>query len=720
MPSKVAQAVGTAQQYMPNQKVVYEKRLLGVQQNWNVTAERDDSMARVGQALEALGVSIGNNDLEKEKRDYEVAQAVAPQFFHKLSDEQKRKLTNAEILANTGEYKLIDNRYAIGVLDQLRGEHLNTRWNQEYQIWSQNQPLAGTLEEENQRYHDYMKDKFDEWQQENPSTINNQYAFYNGYLKNQPQDVVNVAQSYLDNKEAQYQQDRYTSLLSKADDLFRGLQYRKDITNEELQPLLMELMQEVNITQGKNPETEFKLVKSIMEKAIEHTGDQRIVDYLGEFTDYRGRPIKETLNPKAYADMTTAQSQRMQNQQALSDQKDVESQTTSVGLRQWYDKLINSDNPADKEKARRVAHMIDPRVKYLENKEEQERKRKAKEAKLMGNQEVRLNASNLILDRYLREEVNGVPQTEKDLEKMGLTINDLAMAMQSRIDQLVESGDDANIAKIARHPLFSKGMQEYFKQHLSIDLVRGVRTPATDQALKLAGSDGSYIEQAVGKEFSSDISALKTLSDVFGAAEGMIRYSETRKRLANTEERTALSNELRYTNVPDFTVYDVYYDAGTNYSFNRDSMPIDMVEKVDQLSLIFRASGSSNEQARAQAMEAVKQQYVAVHGIFIPATDYKQIVNDMNGNTNVALEEAISYHTGGYVYPSKWYSDGSQIYLSVDEQGTMKRIPLSKILNDVTWYAQNANNDNTTEDSSDSISDSERYIIENPMGYLGG
>jgi hypothetical protein len=80
MPSNVSQAIGTAQQFMQQPKNVYEKKLLGVQQNWNVTAEQDDSRSRIGKTLEALGVSIGQNDLEREKQQYEIAQTIAPQF----------------------------------------------------------------------------------------------------------------------------------------------------------------------------------------------------------------------------------------------------------------------------------------------------------------------------------------------------------------------------------------------------------------------------------------------------------------------------------------------------------------------------------------------------------------------------------------------------------------------------------------------------------------
>ena len=325
MSSEVTQAIGTAQQYMPNQKVTYEKRLLGVQQNWNVTPVQDGTRERIGKTLEALGVSMGQQDLQNEKNQFEIAKVIAPQYFEKLSDKEKQTLSNAQILANTGEYNLIDNRYAIGVLDQLRGKYTNARFNQEYRIWSQNQPLAGSLEEEQQRYHDFMEKSFNEWSEENPNLFDNQYAFYNGYLDAQAENVVNVSSDYLDKKEKQYQQDRFTTLLSQADDIFRGLQYRKDITDEELRELFMPFMTQVNLTQGKDPEFEYKLLQEIMQKAVEHTGDQRIVNFLGEFTDYRGKPIKDTINPKALTELTTAQSQRMMNQQAVADQKELNS-----------------------------------------------------------------------------------------------------------------------------------------------------------------------------------------------------------------------------------------------------------------------------------------------------------------------------------------------------------------------------------------------------------
>lgn len=712
MPSEVTQAIGTAQQYMPNQKVTYEKRLLGVQQNWNVTVEQDGSRERIGKTLQALGVSVGEQDLQREKNKYEIAKVIAPQYFEKLSDKEKQTLSNAQILANTGEYNLIDNRYAIGVLDQLRGKYTNARFNQEYRIWSQNQPLAGTLEEEQQRYHDFMEGRFNEWAENNPTLYDNQYAFYNGYLDAQADNVINVSSDYLDKKEKQAQQDRYTTLLSQADDIFRGLQYHKNITDEELRNLLMPFMTQVNLTQGKDPEFEYKLLQAIMQKAIDHTGDQRIVDFLGEFTDYRGKPIKETINPKALTDLTTAQSQKMMNQQAVADMKELNGFTSASSLRSWYESTMESDP----EKARRIAPFVEPRAKQLEAEEKAMLRAKTKQVGLSGTAELRTATYSQILDNLLAGKLTGVPQTEKDLQGLGLDIGEFNVVAQARIDQLVANGDDAGIATIMKTPLVSKALNAYFDQHLAIDLNKAEMTPAVSMALKIAGKSGGYIEQALGKEYANSMTVLKMLVDTNGEQEGLQIFRESRKRLNDTDERNRIKSDLQYVATSDLSVYDLYYDADTPYSYNPDSLPYEMRDKVEKLSESYYATGLySASQSRDLARLAVQQQYVAVHGIFMPATDYRQIVNDNTSRTNSALQYIINYYTGGYIYKANWVSNGSQMYLSVSTPDGVKSYSMDKILNDVDYATeqQSKQNSSTTEYSQSEVKGAIQNYVDN-------
>lgn len=713
MPSEVTQAIGTAQQYMSNQKVTYEKRLLGVQQNWNVTPVQDGTRERIGKTLEALGVSMGQQDLQNEKNQFEIAKVIAPQYFEKLSDKEKQTLSNAQILANTGEYNLIDNRYAIGVLDQLRGKYTNARFNQEYRIWSQNQPLAGSLEEEQQRYHDFMEKSFNEWSEENPNLFDNQYAFYNGYLDAQAENVVNVSSDYLDKKEKQYQQDRFTTLLSQADDIFRGLQYRKDITDEELRELFMPFMTQVNLTQGKDPEFEYKLLQEIMQKAVEHTGDQRIVNFLGEFTDYRGKPIKDTINPKALTELTTAQSQRMMNQQAVADQKELNSFTSASALRDWHEKNMETDP----EKARRLAPFIEPRAKQLEAEEKALLSRQARQVGLKGTAETRTALYNQIINNVTSGKVVGVPQTEKELEALGGNVAEMNVVMLARIDEMVQAGDDASVATMVNTPLARKGLQAYFSQHLAIDLNRGEMTPSVAMALKLAGKSGKYIEEAIGSQYANDVTVLKMLVDTNGEQEGLQVYRESRKRLNDPDERKRIQDNLKYVAVNDLSVYDLYYDAETPYSYNPDSLPYDITNKISKLSESYYATGLySEEQSKDLARLAVQQQYVAVHGIFIPATDYQQIVNGNTSRTNQALQYIMNYYTNEYRYKATWNSNGSQMYLSVSTPDGLKSYDLDKIINDVNY----ATDQYAKQGSSSTNNYSQQEVIDAIQNYVDG
>jgi len=685
--SKVENAVGTAMQYMPNEKNVYQGRLLGVQQNWNVTVERDDDYGNVAKALGALGIAVGNNALEKEKQDYEVAQALAPSVFYEHDAKQRRTLDAVAMLANVGGYNLADNRYAVGVIDKLRGQYVAQMDYQDYVEWSKTQPLAKDANEENARYDKFMREREEAWTAENPDVIQNKYAYSAGRQDNAYERITSNIQDYHNNREQQNRQDFILGMQSKIDSLSRKYAYKDNIDPEEFHKEMMDTITSMNIAQSKHPEDNVSLIKYLYESFAKNTGNAELLDKIGEFQAYNGKLIKDILHPSTYKELSNAYADRMMNQLKVGDIQWADGFKSSVAIKEDFEKL-QEDNP---ELALRRAPEYNRRYSQLKAQEEAELRQQARKTKVLGNEEMRSGRANSIIDNYLSGSLTGVPQSEKDLEAMGITVDDLTVAMKSRIDQLVQAGDDANIAKLARYPLFSKPVSSYFDQHLETDILRGEVTPALELAVKLAGTDGSYIEQAVGSKYADDILSLRILSDTFGMAEGVRMFAETKRRLSNADESRSINDELRYTSVPDFSVYDIGSESDSTISFNRDTLPYAMVERVDKISQVLRASGYTAEQARAMSMEAVKQQYVSVNGILMPSTDYHKIDTAIPQDqpTNVSLSEVVSYYTGYGKYPATWVSDGSQVYLRVDENGSYKRIFLDKIINDTQWYADN-------------------------------
>lgn len=708
MANKVENAVGTALQYMPNEKTVYQNRLIGVQQNWNVVAEQDYNLGNVSKAMEALGIAVSNDSLEKERRDFEVAQALAPQAFYTHNAKQKRTLDAVAMLANVGEYNLSDNRYAVGVIDKLRGEYIAQQDYQEYKTWSETQPLAKDMNEENARYDKFMTNKQDEWLNANKGIVQNSYAYNVGRTGNAYERITDNINDYQQKREQQNTQDYVLGMQAKMDSLSRSVMY-KTLSKEERQQKLMELMTDLNVAQAKNPEVNVKLLQYFMESLAKNTGDYSLIQYLGEFQAYNGKFVKDIIDPSTYAELANATAETMQNQLKIEDTKWADGFTTSAGLTDAFEKL-QTDDP---ELARRRAGEYNRRRNQLKAQEEADKRAKERQQRqtgIVGNQKQSMTG---ILDKIVNGDFVGIPQTEDDLKQYGFTdMGQIEEAMREYVDRLVIAGDDANLAKIAKYPVFAKGMKKYFEQHLDVDIIRGEMTPAIKMAVNLAGKDGSYIEAFLGEKHASSIRAIKLLTDVFGE-EGMQRFKEAQPRLNDPEEKRRLTEELSATRIPSTQVYDLYYDAPTSYSYNINTTPFKITRQIRETALILRATPYySAEQAQASATEAVMQQFVGVHSMMIPKNDYAQVVNATSKATNRSFEQAISYYTNGYSQKSEWQSDGSQIYLSVmDNTGHTQRIELAKIKRLADEYADNppVAPEKTPEETIESAKESTQY-----------
>lgn len=125
-----------------------------------------------------------------------------------------------------------------------------------------------------------------------------------------------------------------------------------------------------------------------------------------------------------------------------------------------------------------------------------------------------------------------------------------------------------------------------------------------------------------------------------------------------------------------------------------------MIKDTEELAIRYRAFGFSTEQSLEMARIATQQKYVAVNGVFIPTIDYQKIVNMNTPRTNEALEYAIRVFTNDYVSPARWFSNGSDVYLSVTENGTPKSYSLKQIINQVDystqWFKDHPSEDNNS------------------------
>ena len=69
MPTNTSNAIGVAKQFSPQEPQVYQRRLQGLQTNYNIFAQKDYNSDTLSAGMKALGVAFGDYKNFKDEQD---------------------------------------------------------------------------------------------------------------------------------------------------------------------------------------------------------------------------------------------------------------------------------------------------------------------------------------------------------------------------------------------------------------------------------------------------------------------------------------------------------------------------------------------------------------------------------------------------------------------------------------------------------------------------
>ena len=141
-----------------------EKRLQGVSVGAGLGLRDTSGAMNLANSLGLLGGAILEAQVAKDaRREKNLVMLKLTAFFALTSEEDKQKLSTLDILARSEKFDLADNPYAAARIDELRGQHLNTLYKNEYdQSVAPNQPLAKDSQENAKTFEDYMNSRLKE------------------------------------------------------------------------------------------------------------------------------------------------------------------------------------------------------------------------------------------------------------------------------------------------------------------------------------------------------------------------------------------------------------------------------------------------------------------------------------------------------------------------------------------------------------------------------
>lgn len=182
MPSIIANTVGTQRQFTKQPGATYQRNLVGVRDSSTVI--NGERAAYLANALVDFSSSIYALYGDRDKRQQIYAQATSD-LINNQTDDDWMKLSTMDILNKSvlGD-KLVNNPYAIALVDEGRGKYMKAKADTEYQTLIAQQGYAGNAAAENKRYEGFINNYF----KENAGVADNEVAFSRGFYSTFQED----------------------------------------------------------------------------------------------------------------------------------------------------------------------------------------------------------------------------------------------------------------------------------------------------------------------------------------------------------------------------------------------------------------------------------------------------------------------------------------------------------------------------------------------------
>lgn len=641
MPNPISNAIGTQRQFSKQPERVYEKRLIEPSFGRGISIGANGDAQSLANSLGLLGKGIFAESLAEDKRREKVGEAEADRIFAVTSEKDKEKLATLDILGRSDKFDLTDNPYAIARIDELRGQHLNSLFKNEYeQTVLPNQDLAQNSQANIKNYEDFMAQKL----KDADVTIYNRTAFDKGFYKSRPMDIIQQDANYRKRRQADLEAQRNAAIGSKIDDVIaKSLNMSGDEVASELQDIQLDEM-----LTGVDKATRIKLLNSIG-KGLATNGNTEQLSAWGETIAYydlnNNEPVRvKNLMPMGELTKMADDANVHLNEQKTRDFLKSLEDIPSAALADKFDELKAKDPLFWKSVA--------PMQKNLYAQKQREEKKAIKEAAKKQEALYKTNAVNYVLDsRFEAFRLNkpmdtyGSLMNSKQITIGGktttITEDELMSWGQGRLvdwGQQVQAGTlsrvDAakNSMQLLAFPQMS-GLAKAQKQNNAMilsslnpaalvrDATGAMKLPErVDEMLNMYDVDKATFETIFGEEQTADVATLADFVKVNGEAEGVSKFAVYKENKNNPDFRKFVNQTVTDKLGDDMSGTVALHSLGANGdsdTINFNTNPV--LEKSLRLNLEAGLySGMTANDAYDNAEKRVMENYMSFKGCAFP------------------------------------------------------------------------------------------------------
>ena len=216
MTNSIMSALGTQRQFTKQPEAPYQKKLITPSFGNGISARVDNDAQLLAQSLDIIGTRLNKQASIIDARREKIGKAEADRLFSVTSEADKEKLATIDILNQSQKFDIADNPYAVARIDELRGQHLNTLFKQEYETEVvPNQALPDNSQQNIANFESFMSQKL----KDSGVKAYNQTAFEKGFYGSRPLDVLQQDANYRKRRQNDLEADRDAAITSKTDKL---------------------------------------------------------------------------------------------------------------------------------------------------------------------------------------------------------------------------------------------------------------------------------------------------------------------------------------------------------------------------------------------------------------------------------------------------------------------------------------------------------------------
>lgn len=340
MSNPIASALGTQRQFTKQPEAPYQKRLITPSFGGGISASVDNNAMSLARSLGLLGSGLIGEAVAMDKRAEMIGKAEADRIFAVTNEKDREKLATLDILGKSGNFDIADNPYAVARIDELRGQHLNTLFKQEYENdVIPNQDLPDNSQQNILNFETFMDNKL----KDSGVKAYNRTAFEKGFYGSRPLDVLQQDASYRKRRQADLESSRNAAIIAKGDDLVNQSLY--GMSPEDFAKKAQDWQTDPMLT-GMSTADRIKLVEG-MAKSLSSHGNMEQMKAWGDTIVYHkndGTPVrvKEVIPFGVYTEMTEKAGVHLLNQKTrdfLDSLKDV----PSAALWDKYEEVKKTD-----------------------------------------------------------------------------------------------------------------------------------------------------------------------------------------------------------------------------------------------------------------------------------------------------------------------------------------------------------------------------------------